>query len=119
MNPKFKINIQTVDRSYGYNEINKEITLEQINRFSNLIKAINRNVHGYEVNWFQKIPETYNKLHNVYSTDVFKIYLHMEHCFDYELEDLQIFKEFFRLYTPNGCDGILGIKIFKVEEINL
>ena len=43
----------------------------------------------------------------------------MKENFDYDVEDINLVKEFFLRFTPKGGDRLDNIKLFKVEEIEI
>ena len=53
-----------------------------------------------------------------YVLDTWEICQVMKNNFGYNVEDINLVKEFCLRFIPNGCDGIESIKFFKVEEIN-
>ena len=118
MNTKFQIQIKTHNWEGGSPTITKEITLNDLTKFANLAAMINKNI-GHDVwNWFGKgngLPTVWDG--NNYVLDFYRVCLHMKTNFGYEVEDINLVKEFFLRFTPNGCDGIEWIKFFKVEEI--
>ena len=115
MNTKFQIQIKTHNWSRRSEIITKEISLNDLTKFSNLAEMINKNSGGNTWNWFDHLPETWNG--NMYILDIWRLCKHMDEHFGYKVEDINLVKEFFLRFTPHGCDGIEWIKFFKVEEI--
>ena len=116
MNTKFQIQIKTNNYNGGSSTITKEISLNSISKFANLIAMINKNVDKVTWNWFPNaLPTKWDG--NNYVLDTWLICKHIEKNFDYKIEDINLFKEFYLRFTPNGADRIEGIKLFKVEEI--
>ena len=118
MNTKFQIQIKTNNWEGGSPTITKEITLNDLIKFSNLATIINNNSGKKTWNWFGKghgIPEKWDSKR--YFLDTWTLCKHMDEHFNYKVEDVNLVKEFFLRFTPNGCDGIEWVKFFKVEEI--
>ncbi len=115
MNVKYQIQIKTHNWSGNSPVITEEISLNDLTKFSNLAAMINHNSGGKTWNWFNGIPLEWDG-HN-YVTDVWRLCNHMKECFDYNVEDTNLVKEFYLRFTPNGCDGIEWIKFFKIEEL--
>lgn len=115
MNTTFQIQIKTHNWEGGSPTITKEITLNDLIKFSNLASMINKNSGGKTWNWFNHLPDTWNGHH--YVLDTWRLCKHMDEHFGYKVEDINLIKEFFLRFTPHGCDGIEWIKFFKVEEI--
>ena len=115
---KFQIQIKTHNWEGGSPTITKEIFLSDLSKFANLAAMINKNSGKQVWNWFGKgkgLPTTWNG--HSYVLDTWKLCNIMDVNFDYKVEDVNLVKEFFLRFTPNGCDGIEWIKFFKVEEI--
>lgn len=115
MNVKYQIQIKTNNWEGGSPTITKEISLTDLMKFSNLAVMINNNSGGKIWNWFKGLPVEWNG--HDYVTDAFRLCNHMKECFDYDVEDINLVKEFYLRFTPHGCDGISYVKFFKVEEI--
>lgn len=115
MNTKFQIQIKTHNWEGGSPTITKEITLNDLIKFSNLASMINKNSGGKTWNWFNHLPDTWDGKR--YVLDTWRLCKHMDEHFGYKVEDINLVKEFFLRFTPHGCDGIEWIKFFKVEEI--
>ena len=118
MNTTFQIQIKTINYEGGSPIITKEITLNDLTKFSNLASMINKNSGKQVWNWFGKdcgLPKTWDG--HSYVIDKWLVCKYMKDNFDYEVEDINLIKEFFVRFTPHGCDGIEWIKFFKVEEI--
>lgn len=118
MNTKFQIQIKTRNYEGGSPTITKEITLNDLTKFANLAALINKNVGKDTWNWFGKgegLPGRWDGTH--YVLDFYRVCLHMKVNFGYDVEDINLVKEFYLRFTPHGCDGIEWVKFFKVEEI--
>ena len=115
MNITFQIQIKTHNWEGGSPTITKDITINDLTKFATLVTAINKNIGGYTWNWFKNLPDKWDG--NRYVLDVWSLCKTMNENFGYKVEDVNLIKEFFLRFTPNGCDGIDWIKIFKVEEI--
>ena len=118
MNTKFQIQIKTHNWEGGSPTITKEITLNDLTKFSNLAEMINKNSGGEVWNWFgngKGLPDRWDG-HN-FILDTWRLCKHMKDNFNYIVEDVNLIKEFYLRFTPKGCDGIEWIKFFKVEEI--
>ena len=115
MKTEFQIQIKTYNWEGGSPTITKEISLNDLTKFSNLAEMINKNPGKKNCNWFDHLPTTWDG--NKYVLDTWRLCKHMEEHFDYKVEDINLVKEFFLRFTPYGCDGIEWIKFFKVEEI--
>jgi len=115
MNTKFQIQIKTHNWEGGSPIITKEISLNDLGKFTELIKKINQNSGNKTWNWFNGLPDKWDGKH--YVLDTWLLCKRMEEWFDYKVNDVNLIKEFFLRFTPHGCDGIEYIKIFKVEEI--
>ena len=118
MNTKFQIQIKTNNWEGGSPTITKEITLNDLIKFSNLATIINNNSGKKTWNWFGKghgLPEKWDGKR--YVLDTWTLCKHMDEHFNYKVEDVNLVKEFFLRFIPNGCDGIEWVKFFKVEEI--
>lgn len=118
MNTKYQIQIKTINWD-GYSPtITKEITLNDLCKFSNLASIINKNSGNNRWNWFGKgrgLPDRWDG--KKYVLDTYCLLTTMDKNFGYKVEDVNLIKEFFSRFTPHGCDGIEYIKFFKVEEI--
>ena len=118
MNTKFQIQIKTCNWNGGSPIIIKEITLNDLTKFANLAEMINKNFGGETWNWFGKEKGLPNKRDgNHYVLDNWRICKHMDEHFNYKVKDINLVKEFFLRFTPNGCDGIEWVKFFKIEEL--
>ena len=118
MNTKFQIQIKTRNYEGGFPTITKEITLNDLCRFSNLATFINQNSGNKTWNWFgcgKGLPDKWNGEH--YVLDTWMLCKHMEEWFGYKVEDVNLVKEFCLRFIPYGADGIESVKFFKVEEI--
>ena len=115
MNTKFQIQIKTHNWEGGSPTITKEISLNDVTKFANLVEMINKNSGGKTGNWFNHLPKTWDGQR--YVLDTWKLCKHMEEHFGYKVEDVNLVKEFFLRFTPYGCDSIEWVKFFKVEEI--
>ena len=115
MNCKFQIQIKTHNYEGGSPTITKEISLNDFTKFFNLAEMINKNYGGKIWNWFNCLPDKWDGKN--YVLDTWRLCKHMEENFGYKVEDVNLVKEFFLRFTPNGCDGIEWIKFFKIEEI--
>ncbi len=118
MNTKFQIQIKIHNWEGGSPTITKEITLNDLIKFSNLASFINKNSGNKTWNWFgngRGLPDKWDG--EKYVLDTYRICKHMEENFGYEVEDVNLIKEFFLRFTPHGCDDIKYIKFFKVEEL--
>ena len=119
---KYQLQIKTHNWEGNSPIITKEISLEEIERYKEFIKAINANsgINSFSSNlwnWFNNIPSKWDG--NKYVPDVWKICGHIKEKFEYTVTDVNLIIDFFNKFTPNGCDGISNIKIFKVEEIKI
>ena len=116
MNTTFQIQIKTCNWEGGSPIITKDITLNDLIKFSNLASLINKNSGKKNWNWFgNALPSKCDGKN--YVLDKCLVCKHMEENFNYKVEDINLVKEFFLRFTPHGCDGIEWIKFFKVEEI--
>ena len=118
MNTTFQIQIKTHNWEGGSPTITKDITLNDLTKFSNLAEMINKNSGNQIWNWFgngKSLPTRWDG--DQYVLDIWRLCKHMEDNFNYKVEDINLVKEFFLRFTPHGCDGIEWIKFFKVEEI--
>jgi len=118
MNTKFQIQIKTINWDGSSPIITKEITLNDLIKFSNLATIINKNFKGDVWNWFGQnkgLPKMWDGTRYVLYT--WGIGNWMKEEFNYNVEDFNLIKEFYLRFTPNGCDGIEWIKFFKVEEL--
>lgn len=116
MNTKFQIQIKIVNYNTGSHTVTKEISLNDLIKFSNLATIINENSNRKTWNWFGEIlPTIWDGKR--YVLDTYLICKYMEENFNYKVEDVNLIKEFFLRFTPHGADGIEWVKFFKVEEI--
>ena len=116
MNTTFQIQIKTHNWEGGSPTITKDITLNDLIKFSNLAEMINKNSGNQTWNWFgNALPSKWDGKH--YVLDTWMIDIRMKEWFGYHVTDVNLIKEFFLRFTPHGCDGIEWIKFFKVEEI--
>ena len=122
MNTSFQIQIAVHNWEGGNHVISKEISLNDIGRFTALISAIN-NSGKKTWNWFGKdkgLPEKWDGKRFV--LDEYSLIKIMNENFGWKINDCMdtnLVKEFFLRFTPNGADHISNIKIFKVEEIEI
>ena len=122
MNTKYQIQIKTHNWEGGSPIITKDIVLNDFAKFGSLVEAINKNAGKQVWNWFGKglgLPDKWDGKNKEYVLDEWKIRDVMDVNFDYKVENINLIKEFYKRFTPNGCDGIEYIKVFKVEEIEL
>ena len=118
MNTKFQIQIQCNNYNCASGRITKEVTLHDIEKFTPLVKLINKNIGGNIWNWFgDGLPDKWDGKRFV--LDFWKLCKHFDENFNYKVEDVNLVKEFYLRFTPEGADGISDIKFFKVEEIEL
>lgn len=120
MNTKYQIQIKRGTWSNGTTVITKSITLEEIDKYKELIQVINNNANHNTWNWFgdtKILPDTWNGEKFVIDTRELKN--HMKKAFDYELTDPNILIDFTMKFLNCGADRIDYIKIFKVEEVEL
>lgn len=118
MNTTFQIQIKIHNWEGGSHVISKEISLNDLIKFSNLASFINKNSGNKTWNWFgngQGLPDTWDG--NKFVLDTWRLCKHMEENFNYKVEDINLVKEFFLRFTPHGADSIDWVKFFKVEEI--
>lgn len=118
MNTKFQIQIKIHNWEGCSPTITKEITLNDLCKFSNLATYINKNSGNHNWNWFgngKGLPDKWDGSRFV--LDTWRLCKHMEENFGYKVEDVNLIKEFALRFIPNGCDSIEWIKFFKVEEI--
>ena len=120
MNTKFQIQIKTRNWEGGSPVITKDISLDDMIKFANLIATINKNANKETWNMFGKgnvLPMTWYG--DTWTPDEYLIRFHMKKNFGYEVTNMELVKEIFLRFTPHGCDGIEWIKLFKVEEIEV
>lgn len=118
MNTKFQIQIKICNWEGGSHTITKEISLNDLTKFANLVALINKNANRTTWNWFGRgkcLPDTWDG--ERYVLDTWRLCKHMKENFDYNVEDINLFKEFALRFITKGCDRIEYIKFFKVEEI--
>lgn len=115
MNTKFQIQIKTRNWEGGSPTITKEISINDIIKFSELIKKINQNSGNKNWNWFSSLPNKWDGKRFI--LDTWLLRQRLDEYFNYNPGDINIIKEFFLRFTPHGCDAIEYIKLFKVEEI--
>ena len=119
----FQIQVTVYNYEGGRNTLTYEISLMDLNKFTDLAKAININSSGEKWNWFGKgegLPKKWNG--NQYVLDEWMLHTKMINWFDWKMDnhnDVNLVKEFFLRFTPDGADSIENIKFFKVEEIEL
>ena len=104
MNTKFQIQIKTSNWEGSSPTITKDITLNDLIKFSNLASFINKNSSNNHWNWFNRLPDEWDG--ERYVIDTYRICKHMDENFGYKVEDVNLIKEFFLRFTPHGCDGI-------------
>ena len=123
MNTKFQIQIKVHNWEGGSHTTTKDITLNDIARFSPLMIAINKNSGNKTWNWFGKdrgLPDKWDGTRFI--LDEYSLIKTMDENFGWKINDCMdtnLVKEFFLRFTPQGVDHISKIKIFKVEEIEL
>ena len=118
MNTIYQIQIKTNNWEGDSPIIAKEITIDDLCKFSNLASIINKNSGNKEWNWFGRgygLPDIWDG--EKYVLDTYRIRKFMNDNFGYNVEDINLIKEFYIRFTPFGCDGIGYIKFFKIEEI--
>lgn len=118
MNTKFQIQIKIYNYIGGSHVITRDISINDLMRFSTLVSFINKNAKNKTWNWFGQgkcLPDTWDG--ERYVLDTWRLCKHMKEIFDYNVEDINLIKEFALRFITNGCDGIEYIKFFKVEEI--
>jgi len=114
----YQIHVKTINYHGSSPEITENISKSDISKFTELIKAINANAGNKVWNWFSNsLPMNWHN--DMFTIDNYAICMHMKDNFDYKVDNIYLITEFFNRFTPNGCDGIEWIKIFKVEEICL
>ena len=116
-----EVNYQIHVKVVNYDSANRtkvtNITTNDLTRFATLIAALKKNINKNNWNWFTYgLPDEWNG--NTYVLDVQALRSHMMTKFDYEVNDIELFKEFFLRFVGNG-DRLDDIKLFKVEEIEI
>lgn len=123
MNTKFQIQVNIHNWEGGNHTITKDITLNDIAKFSALMIAINKNSGNKDWNWFGRdkgLPDKWNG--KMFVLDEYSLIRTMDENFGWKINDCMdtnLVKEFFLRFTPNGADHISEIKIFKIEELEL
>ena len=116
MNTKFQIQIKINNYKTGSHTVTKDISLNDLTKFSNLAEMINKNAGKNTWNWFgENLPTTWDG--KKYVLDIYMLCKYMKENFNYKVEDVNLVKEFYFRFTPNGADSIDYVKFFKVEEI--
>lgn len=115
MNTKFQIQIKISNWEGGSPTITKDITLNDIAKFKELIKSINKYSSKKNWNWFDHLPTKWDG--KSYVLDTWMLCRHMKDKFNYDVDDINLVKEFYLRFTPNGAGHIDNIKLFKVEEV--
>lgn len=118
MNTTFQIQIKTNNYGGSSPVIAKEITLNDLCKFANLAEVINKNSGNKTWNWFGEgkgLPTTWDGKR--YVLDFWVLCHTMKENFGYNVEDVNLLKEFYLRFTPDGCDGIEWVKFFKIEEL--
>ena len=113
---EYQIQIRTHNYNKESNIISKNITLDEIQKYTELIKIINKNANNVIWNWWNGLPELWSG--SDYIVNIFSINEKFKENFGVEY-DVNIIIDFYNKFTPNGTDDIYWIKIFKVEEIVL
>ena len=113
---KFQIQISVHNYNKDSNVISSDITLDEIQKYTELIKIINNNSSKTTWNWWSGLPELWTG--GDYELDLNRIKNEFIERFDVECNPKFII-DFYNKFTPFGADGIYCIKIFKVEEIEL
>ena len=118
MEVKYQLQIRVVNYDNYNHTYNKEVTLKDVTKFANLLAIIKKNIDKTNWNWFSNgLPDKWDG--NRFVLDTWMLKTKMKENFDYDIEDINLVKEFFLRFTPNGGDRIDNIKLFKVEEIEI
>ena len=112
----FQIQIKIHNYNTGSKTISNKISLNEIQKYAELIKIINKNENNFTWNWWSGLPELWTG--GDYEVDVDRIKGEFKARFNVECNPKFII-DFYNKFTPNGGDAIKYIKIFKVEEIEL
>lgn len=115
MKTGFQIQVACHNYETGNTTYNKEVTLTDLEKFKDLIHAINTQSKT-TWNWMQRLPDKWNGTSFV--PDYYSLNRTMKENFGQEF-DTGLVEEFFKRFTPRGGDSITSIKIYKVEEIEL
>lgn len=104
-----------------------QCSMNDLIKFAGFIEMIKNNLeHSDCYNWFKKLPTKYEYENDCSVLDIDAIREHFRTQFGFDFEDylegsesnkINSFKEFFYRFTPDGADGIVDIKFYKVEEI--
>ena len=113
---KFQIQISVHNYNKDSNVISSDITLDEIQKYTELIKIINNNSSKTTWNWWMRLPMIWNG--EICGPDLYNIKFDFKVHFGIEYDE-NIIIDFYNKFTPFGADGIYWIKIFKIEEIEL
>lgn len=115
-NIQFQIQIKIYNYNSGYETLAYNISTHDIAKFANFVEIINNNADKVRYNWFvNHLPVIWDN--NRSELDTKRLALDLKDNFDYEMTDVNLVKEFFLRFTPNGADRIENIKFYKIEEL--
>jgi hypothetical protein len=115
MKTGFQIQVACHNYETGNTTYNNEVVLTDLEKFKDLIKAINTQSKT-TWNWFDRLPDKWNG--ERYVRDYWMINRKMKENFGQEF-DAHLVEEFYKRFTPRGGDRIESVKLYKVEEIEL
>ena len=115
-NVQFQIQVKIYNYSIGYETLAYNISTNDISKFANFAEIINNNADKVRWNWFSEhLPVIWEN--NRSTLDTRRLAMDLKDNFDYEMTDVNLVKEFFLRFTPNGADRIENIKFYKIEEL--
>ena len=115
MGTKFQIHLICNNYDNGSRTIAETITIEDIAKFKPIINAINNS--NVVWNWYaENFPEIWDGKKFIY--DKIKVENEFKNNFGASI-DFDIIYNFDKKFVPPHTDGIGGVKIYKIEEINI
>ena len=126
MNVKFKLEIVTLGYETGEKTYVDNFSITDLVKFSNFLAMLKKNLNYTQWNWFDILPSTWNGTQ--YELDMDLLRMQFQEKFGFNFEEylntssegpIDLFKEFFSRFTPDGADSIIGIHLYEVKEIEI
>lgn len=92
---------------------------ETFERLLPVITIVKNNAQYNEWNWWRGLPKKYNNQTYTYELDIERIKDYFFANFKDVFFPIELLIEFFNTFTPNGADGIYGLKVYEFKEIEL
>lgn len=95
------------------------VDVETFEKFLPIIRIIQAKAQDNAWNWWRELPEKWNKKICNYELDKERIKDYFFANFRDVFFPIDLLIEFFNTFTPDGADGIFGIKCYEYKEIDI